>query len=378
MNVLYVCTDWNQLYGSSCSLLNILNGLKGSEYHPVVLICREGIVSEHFRSLGYEVLVHPFFFVSQRAYPLLSILHRPSRIRFWQYFHGDKECTRYVVRQLTGRKIDVVHSNSSIATIGSNLAKALNAKHIWHVREFLDKDFHLNVFLGKRRLRSIIDTADLRICISKAVAAHWNFKGDTKIIYNAIRKSGDAVYYPDKERYILFCAGNVSSLKGADFALRAFALSGIWKRGYSIMFVGDCTDVYKAELLTIARQYGVAEEILAFKGHQTDVKPFFERASAFLMCSPNEALGRVTIEAMFYGCLVIGRNTGGTPEIIRQAETGYLFSTEEDCARILEKIPDKDNSHLILNAQDFAKSVFSEEVYCPQIKRLYDSLACGK
>jgi glycosyltransferase involved in cell wall biosynthesis len=43
------------------------------------------------------------------------------------------------------------------------------------------------------------------------------------------------------------------------------------------------------------------------------------------MCSKNEALGRVTIEAMSRGTPVIGFDNAGTSEIIKHAYNGFLY-----------------------------------------------------
>lgn len=44
-----------------------------------------------------------------------------------------------------------------------------------------------------------------------------------------------------------------------------------------------------------------------------------------LMCAVRETFGRVTVEGMRSGLAVIGTNTGGTPEIINDFETGLLY-----------------------------------------------------
>ena len=97
-------------------------------------------------------------------------------------------------------------------------------------------------------------------------------------------------------------------------------------------------------------------------------------AAAFLMCSENEGLGRVSIEAMFYGCLVIGRNSGGTKEFVLDNRTGYLFNTIEECASIMQKAVMSDNKQIILDAQNFACNNFSIEDYGAKIMKVYNNI----
>ena len=103
-----------------------------------------------------------------------------------------------------------------------------------------------------------------------------------------------------------------------------------------------------------------------------------EKATAFLMCSENEGLGRVSIEAMFYGCLVLGRNSGGTKEFVINNKTGYLFNTIEECSSLMQKILLEDTSIIIKQAQDFARQNFSIENYGTKIMRVYQSVLTKK
>ncbi len=64
------------------------------------------------------------------------------------------------------------------------------------------------------------------------------------------------------------------------------------------------------------------------------------------MCSQSEAFGRVTVEAMMSGCLVIGANSGGTMELVSDNETGLLYTSGDysDLAakiRLALKYPDR-------------------------------------
>ena len=99
-------------------------------------------------------------------------------------------------------------------------------------------------------------------------------------------------------------------------------------------------------------------------------------ASAFLMCSKNEALGRVTIEAMFAGCPVLGRNSGGTKELIRHGTNGYLYNDIDEGVRYLNLLIDQsDMTRLLVNeGRNFAINNFSEEVYGKKIIDIYKSL----
>ena len=122
-----------------------------------------------------------------------------------------------------------------------------------------------------------------------------------------------------------------------------------------------------------AQKYDCVDSIV-FSPCQKDVKPYFSNAKAFIMASTNEGLGRVTAEAMFYGCPVIAKDSGGTKDFIEDKKTGYLFQTEDDCAELMQMVCRYPQDSLILRAQDFVKRNLSMEVYGPRIMEVYNSV----
>src|SRR5262249_58037516 len=62
-----------------------------------------------------------------------------------------------------------------------------------------------------------------------------------------------------------------------------------------------------------------------FWGYVPDPERAFLEADVALMCSRNEAMGRVTAEAMSACRPVIGFDSGGTTELIDPGRTGLLY-----------------------------------------------------
>lgn len=81
------------------------------------------------------------------------------------------------------------------------------------------------------------------------------------------------------------------------------------------------------------------EERVFMRPFREDIPTFYRAIDAFVMASKAETFGMVTIEAMASGKPVIGSNAGGTPEILRQGELGYLF--EPNDARSLAEAIDR-------------------------------------
>lgn len=363
--------------GSTQSLLDLIESVKDS-VKPIVLFLKADSAYEAFTRHGIECLVFPFirlhYLVQKNS--LGQLMLHPARMRLIKLLQVDLACVRYVKKYLGDRRVDIVHSNYSSVLVGRTLASSIKAKHIWHIREFLEPGVHVKnrPFGGYTFLKNLINRADGRIVISHQAQAHWGFRErNTWIIPDAVAKASDICFNPDKEPYILFCSYHVTEAKGALITVNSFGKSGLQKEGIRLRYVGNCKDDIRSEILAAANKYDCAD-MVDFVPCQDDVKPFFSRAKAFIMASKNEGLGRVTAEAMFYGCPVIAMDSGGTKDLIMDKETGYLFHSEDECAALLQQVCHTSQESLILTAQRFAVESMSTEVYGPRIMEVYDSV----
>lgn len=370
INVLYVCHDYDHLYGASTSLLRMISALKNHIY-PIVLIPGYGDVYDFCQQNGIECIVSPFFMMWEGAKKLKTALHHPTRSTLYRYLTQNKKCANQVSQIIGNRKIDIVHSNSSITTVGIELSKKLNSKHVWHIREFLDIDFHLNIYLGIPHLRRLINKADAQICISNAVKTHWHFTSKTVyVIYNAIKSKNEICFSQPKEKYFLFCAGNLGGTKHADEAIIAFAKSGMKNEGYCLKLIGEGSEETMKNLNQLIQDFELQNNI-QFLGYQKDVKKHFVAATAFLMMSENEALGRVSLEAMFYGCPLIARNTGGTVDFAKHGENSYLFDNLDQCSDLMISCAKQLPISMIQASQKMVEDLFTEEVYKDKVLDVY-------
>ncbi len=373
IRILYIAID-HTLGGSTASLYNLIDGIR--EYiEPIVLFPNGGTGYEFFINHGIECYTYPFLRLYQLSKnSILDVWQHPWRWHYIKKLRFDYGCVRFVNKILNGRHIDIVHSNTSPNDIGVLLSRKLHAKHVWHVREFCDLDFNFEIYKGLPRLRRLINQADARIAITTAIKNHWEMPDtNTWVINNAVRSQKDACYYSNKEKYMLFSSYNMTEAKGARAAIMAFAQSGVAINGFCLKMMGNCTDEYHDSLMETIREKGVIDAV-EFIPCQANVKPYFALATAYLMTSDFEAMGRVTAEAMFYGCPVIAHATGGTLDLVKDGETGYLYNTLEECAQLIRKVCTEPQEEMILRAQEFAVNYLSQEVYGPNIMEVYNKV----
>lgn len=280
---------------------------------------------------------------------------------------------------MKNRNIQIVHSNGSVFTIGYFIAKEMGIKHVWHIREFQDIDFGYAPLCGWNDLKRKIYNSDAVIAITQAIYKHWNLEKArcAFCIRDAVRSASEIRNIFPKEKYFIFCSAHLSDNKGTDFAIEAFGESQLFQIGYKLILIGECNAAYRKRLDQLIDKYQI-ENAVEFVGYCANIKSYFLHAAAFLMCSLNEGMGRVTVEAMFYGCPVIARNSGGTIEFIQQGINGFLFSNKSECIEWMKKVTNKqymmDLKSIIHNASVTAYNDFSEEIYSQKILSIYQKI----
>lgn len=225
--------------------------------------------------------------------------------------------------------------------MGSWIAQRLQIPHIIHIREFGNK----NTYWGPSNLKRINKTSNRVIVISKALA---------KEIEKAVEKSKmvisyDGVIYQGKEKqksdeYVdILLTGRITEAKSQEEAVMAIA--ELKKRGLSelvrLHFAGSVpvnskfARRYYNRILDLIKNIILKTNYLPWRGKSMDL--LRQNMDIELMCAERETFGWVTVEGMRSGLLVIGANTGATPEIITNMKTGLLY-THGDARDLADKI----------------------------------------
>lgn len=368
LKILYVCHAPDTLGGAALSLYDLIFSVKDN-VEPFVLLQYKGVVSDFFMKSGIKCLFFPF----------LGGIKPPSFVRrigrkVYEETLYKKKVTNFA-RKLEKYNFDIIHSNSSAITIGYELSCILEIKHVWHVREFLDLDFGFTPAYGWKKLKEAIALSSASIFITQAVYEHF-MKGETNnafVLWDAVRSIGNKVVYP-KEKFFIHTAANLSVNKGTNLAVKSFVSSLLWKDGYKLFLAGNISSKFKDELLSKLPE--LSKQSIVFLGYVSELTELLSKASGFLMCSKNEGLGRVSIEAMFCGCPVIGFNSAGTKELLCQGH-GYLVDSVEQCADVMKDINKTCSLERLEECQSFAQKSFSIDEYGKKILSIYNNLKEG-
>lgn len=130
----------------------------------------------------------------------------------------------------------------------------------------------------------------------------------------------------DNEKRLITSIGNISKPKGI---LELIAAAELIIKEYSdvvFVWVGDDTHVKEEYSLKTLKENienkGMSKKII-LAGYRNDIREILKETDIFVLPAYNESFGIVYIEAMAMGIPVIGCNSGGVPDIIKEG-TGFL------------------------------------------------------
>lgn len=367
LKVLYISNEDRSVGGSSLSLMAMLESLKG-QVDPVILFREDGPACEMFRSAGYECKVIPFrraTFHSKGAVRALRFIPHWITTSWIQC-----DCVRKAKKLFSD--VQLVHGNSGAVDIGLSIAKALGVPHVWHIREYLDLGMKTTPFPSWKHWNKELAGSDAVIAITPGLFSHLGLESHPKAycIPDAVCSAADSVIYPEKEKYVAFIAGTISRLKRPDEAMLIF--EAVNKKGYTLKMVGSIDEDYKFFLQNYALRLGIFSH-LEFVPFTEDIRGLLSKAAAVLVCTEFEGMGRVGVEAMFCGCPVIARKSGGSADLFADGR-GYLYKDVHEAGEALKLVLKNFPKATAEKAQKYAIENFAIENYGTKILDVYNSV----
>ncbi len=372
LKILYIAAD-SSMYGANKSLLNLLSSIRISSIKYLVVTPYFGDLNKELDKLGIKNTIVEYNRACAKKNSLKSaILFFP---RLLKMIYTNSIAVKRLIPLINEEQVNIIHSNSSVVSIGYTIAAKLKLKHVWHIREFITLDHELVPFIGLNKYKQKIHSSDSIIYISKSIASHFGTTKTSHIIYNAITNKSHIPEPLKKENYFLFC-GSFTKNKGLHEALFAFKEYLNYNDNIKFKIAGSTSSdpEYYDYIVQLIQQLNLSRHI-ELLGYVNDITHLMSKSLALLVCSKNEAMGRVTAEAMLNGCPVIGYNNAGTSELIEDNITGLLYKTKEDMVNKMVFCTSGSNtSEIIKNARLFAQNNFTEEIYGRHISNVYKDL----
>lgn len=272
-----------------------------------------------------------------------------------------------IARLIMKGSYDFVCTNSTAVSVGGEAAIRCNTPHIQYIRERMEEDFSLE-YRNKQLMKNIFEKSTGVVFISNFVKEKYipfyDIKSD---IVFSVGINIDEYYC---NQHILFSndvikilqAGAFKDGKGTKDTIEIMNI--LHKKGFdkfTLDFVGDGEKKYIEEMKELISKYGLDRQIKIHK-YTRDIKSFLNDADVFIMNSVAEGFGRVTVEAMAAGCIVLGKDAGGTREIITDEITGVLFQENDDAANKIIKIVSEKERYIKIakEGQCYSRENYSE------------------
>ncbi len=392
MRIAYL-THYTELYGANRSLIDLALELRGrGEIEPLVVAPRDGALLEFLRDEGITCAIFPFEpWMSERRYSG-RFYHKLKQ--WWGYEQSAMDRARNnvlvvpaIAQWLKAQRVSLVHANSAAVSIGAAVAREAGVPLVQHVREMPEKHYRLHLDMGRGAYGDALQRADRIIAISHAAEVdlkRYAPAARTTVAYNGVlRKMRYAELAQQAEERWL----NTSPIRFAMVGLlhpgkrydeAVDAVRAVRAKGHDVRLsiAGGGRD---KDLITHIHRAGL-QDVVELLGYVEDPFPLFRSAHALVMCSRDEAMGRVTVEAMASGLPVIGHASGGTPELVRDGITGLLYPDGPSAlaTRLLELIGDLPRARQMGRAgMEEAAQRFTVEGYAKEVLAVYREVLSG-
>lgn len=388
MNILYVLNTTIETDGANKSFFQLAKSLKNQGHNLWVAVPSRTGISNTLEDFGVHILQAP---IRPAIYPdcrnAFYTIFFLARLLYWQILN------HYAHKKLMGLlkniKIDIVHSNVSIIDTGYKIAKKLKCPHIYHIREYGEKDFNMHYFPTRDIYWEKMHKKDSYcICITKDIMKYDNLSyANSRVIYNGIYPSSCIIKKSSKKKYFLY-AGRIQQAKGVFELVEAYcAYASKRESPMKLIIIGRVVDNnYYKKILKYIKQRNMNRHIIV-KKPINDIAILMREATAIIIPSIQEGFGRCMAEAMFNDCLVIGKNTAGTKE---QFDNGYEYTGEEiglrytqnkDLTKILEFVSSHDPNYFIEYKERARKTIlhyYTTEKYIESVENFYKYIIKNK
>ncbi len=368
-----------ELGGAERSMLELIEALDRTRFQVFVLCPAPGRLAEQLQSLSFEVFPANIGGLKRRQLFGGCVFLLPNYV--WH--------TRQTIRLLRRLKIDLVHTNSTIAKIWC--AAAIwwtRTPSVWHWRDFYDYP---------RLNRALARTTSVSVGISRSVVRFAkNQLGSTAtvaLVMNGLVDRPAFVYSTEEQmarrselnldRDCVVCAavGQLTPRKGVDLLVTALASAVKTAPQLRLVLAYPRNSPHEvdaeSQLRKRVEQLGCADQV-RFAGFTENIPALLRASDMVVVPSTREPFGRIAVEGMLAERPVVASDVDGLSEIVVDGETGLLFPVGNaekltSCIIHLAQNPEE-RRQMGLSGRTRALEHFNVERTAAEIARLYDSV----
>ena len=327
MKILLVASDNNRYSGAFKSMTRLAKHLVDDFYNDVLVILP-------YAGNGADLLENEninYLYCSSYDWVTCFKKDNPQK---WKkkkiQYKLNKYCVKHVKKVIKDYNPDIIHINTSWCYLFGLIGIKLNILVVWHIREFLNEDQDMH-FINRKFSINTLKKANKVICISNAIYKKYEKIGlnNLTLIYNGI---DEKIYNSIKKKISnvmnFSVIGTIGKSKGqiqiVEWFIKLVKERILIKDKFVLKLIGRCGEQNRQILDELILSNKLDGSIF-ITGPIDDPCDIYNNSSIIIVNSKSEAFGRTTVEGMMNQCLIIGANTGGTPELIEDKKTGLLF-----------------------------------------------------
>lgn len=379
MKILYIVHD-HKKNGATISFINLVQGLINRGITPVIVTNkqRKKDGNEDFDTFVsfYEIKCYEIPLVGM-VLPQInnwrSFIKFPLRIANMFFINLYSE---FLLKEIIRKeKPDIVHTNVGIIHCGYHVAHQLKIPHIWHLREYQDKDFGWKIYPSKQQFIKMLHNSYV-ITITFDILRYFSLERSPNAIciYNGILHYKNTKSIWPKDNYFM-SANNILPAKSMETTIMGFSKFVKVHKNYKLKICGTGDRHYIYTLKELIRSCG-CESNVEWLGFVDNIPNLLSHSMGLIVSSKNEGFGRMTAEACFMGCMPIGKNTAGTKEIIDNTG-GCIFNNAEELEERLSyvvNLTDDQYKKIMIQAQKRAVESYSIESNVDKTYEFYKSI----
>lgn len=364
-------------WGAERSMCEAMDYLNNNGYHVIMIITKRGSIEELLNNYGIRYYVSPLDTFMIGYHPnFFKRLKCICEILYSCFNHNSKIYN--LLKSLRVRP-DFVYTNTLLPLNGVFISRHYKAKHIIHIREFMQEDFGFRFILwDKIYLRILNHNVNNVICISKAIYKKFfkYFGKKSVLLYNGVKPPISSSFDKPLNNHNIHMVfiGRLSEEKGIMNFLNG--IINVYKQGVNnihldIWGTGPLENEIK-EIISLNN----LEEKVKMCGYSDKID--LTNYDIGIMSSRCEGFGRTTVEYMMSGLAVIGFNGGATPELIDNGSTGLLYHDQDSLIDILKKVSEMTKRNIILmgtNGRHRALSLFHQHRYLNDMLNIFKELS---
>lgn len=325
--------------GSTVSLVSLIHGLEKVEGMNMDVLLPDYKIGDAFQLLEKNGITYKKIWYRRN----FKTMAEPYFMKYRFYDFMNKIAVGRISRYIKRSKFDIVCSNSTGVDVGAGAAKLAGVPHIYYAREIMEDGCGCE-YRNKKRMKALLEHSEYVIFISKTTEEYYTsnfilentsqfFDGfilkDYYIENHDILK-GEAVFFVQVGAFAEG-KGTINTIE----LLNELKRNGI--TDWHMEFVGNGTKEYVEKMRELITKYQLESQITIGE-YCPDIKKKLSQKDILIMNSRAEGFGRVTVEGMLAGCLVIGRYAGGTTEIIIDEVNGMTFGTKEEFTDVIHRV----------------------------------------